>query len=185
MSSGYSEVVLLETRTFSDHRGFFRETYRRKALAELLGREIDFVQDNQSWSARAGTLRGLHFQLPPQAQAKLVSVAWGEIYDVAVDLRPESPNYGQWQGFVLSAENGRQLLVPEGFAHGFLSLTDNVLVSYKTSAYYAPDCEAGLRWDDPKLGIDWPVGGRDLIISDKDAVLPLFSELGALDWGLI
>jgi dTDP-4-dehydrorhamnose 3,5-epimerase len=184
MNKPQAEVILLETRTFSDHRGYFRETYRRAHLRELIGREIDFVQDNQSWSARAGTLRGLHFQLPPRAQAKLVSVASGEMYDVVVDLRLESPNYGQWLGFVLSAENGRGLLVPEGFAHGFLTLTDNVLVSYKTSEYYAPECELGLRWDDPVLNIEWPLNSRDLVISDKDSVLPLFSELKAIDWSL-
>lgn len=184
MSSGHWEVMLLETATLNDNRGYFRETYRRSRLGGLIGREIDFVQDNQSWSARAGTLRGLHFQLPPRAQAKLVSVAWGEIFDVAVDLRLKSPNYGQWQGFVLSAENGRQLLVPEGFAHGFLTLTDNTLVGYKTSDYYAPGCDAGLRWDDPGLDIDWPLKGRDLIISAKDSALPFLSDLGAVNWGL-
>lgn len=181
MDMAQAGLVLLEAATFSDHRGYFRETYRRNDLAERLGREIDFVQDNQSWSARAGTLRGLHFQRPPRAQAKLVSVASGEIYDVAVDLRPDSPHYGRWQGFELSAENGRQLFVPEGFAHGFLTLSDQVLVNYKVSDYYAPDCDAGLRWNDPSLKIDWPLAGRELIISDKDAALPWLAQLQALE----
>lgn len=174
--------MLLETATFGDHRGYFRETYRRSQLAELLGPELDFIQDNQSWSAKAGTLRGLHFQLPPRAQAKLVSVASGEIYDVTVDLRPNSPNYGRWESFILSAENGRRLYVPAGFAHGFLTLTDNVLVCYKASDYYAPDCDAGLKWNDPSLNIDWPLNERELVISDKDAALPLFSQLKTIDW---
>lgn len=177
------EVMLLETNTFSDHRGYFRETYRRSLLTDLLGPEIDFVQDNQSWSAKAGTLRGLHFQLPPRPQAKLVSVACGEIYDVTVDLRPKSPTYGQWEGFVLNAEKGQRLFVPAGFAHGFLTLTDHVLVCYKASGYFAPECDSGLKWNDPDLKIDWPLNGREVIISDKDAALPLFSQLKAIDWG--
>lgn len=182
MCTGKNEVMLLETATFGDHRGYFRETYRRSHLAELLGPEVDFIQDNQSWSAKAGTMRGLHFQLPPRAQAKLVSVVSGEIYDVTVDLRPKSPNYGQWESFILSAENGRRLYVPAGFAHGFLTLTDNVLVCYKASDYYAPECDAGLKWNDPSLNIDWPLNGRELVISDKDAALPLLAEIKTIDW---
>lgn len=184
MNLNLEGLLLLETSTFSDHRGYFRETYRRERLLELLGREVDFVQDNQSWSKKAATLRGLHFQLPPRAQAKLVSVASGAIYDVAVDLRLESPTFGQWAGVVLSAENGRQLFVPEGFAHGFLTLTDNVTVAYKTSGYYAPECDSGLKWNDPTINIQWPLNGLEPVISAKDSDLPLFSQLKSINWGL-
>lgn len=183
MNTAMEGLLLLEINTFSDHRGYFRETYRRERLAELLGREVDFVQDNQSCSQKAGTLRGLHFQFPPRAQAKLISVASGEIYDVVVDLRPGSPTYGGWEGYILSAENGRQLFVPEGFAHGFLTLTDQSIVCYKTSGYYAPECDSGLKWDDPTLNIHWPLNGRAPVISAKDAELPLFSQLKSIDWG--
>lgn len=182
MSEKISGLILLETKTFSDHRGFFRETYRHREWADRLGRAVDFVQDNQSWSEKAGTLRGLHFQFPPRAQAKLVSVSGGEIFDVAVDLRAGSPTYGQWAGFALSAENGRQLFVPEGFAHGFLTLADQTVVSYKVTDYYAPDYDSGLRWNDPDLNVIWPLNGKDIIISGKDAELPLFADLKPIKW---
>ncbi len=169
-------LVLLETRTFSDHRGYFRETYRQDRLTEILGRRVDFTQDNESWSKSAGVLRGLHFQRPPHVQAKLVRVVRGAVFDVAVDLRAGSPTYGRWEGFELTADNGRQLFVPEGLAHGFVTLVDDTVVSYKTSDFYAPECEGGLRWNDPDLAIDWPLKGREPIVSEKDGLLPFFSQ---------
>lgn len=170
-------VKLIPSKRFSDARGWFSETYSERALAAV-GLHDRFVQDNHSYSRRAGTLRGLHFQVPPQAQAKLVRCLRGRIYDVAVDLRKGSPSYGAWVGAELSAENGLQLYVPVGFAHGFMTLEPDCEVTYKVTAPYAPDCEAGLAWNDPDLAIDWPLRPAEVILSERDARLP---SLAAFD----
>lgn len=171
------DVKLITPRRFADKRGFFSEVYNSKALADA-GIRIDFVQDNHSLSAERGTVRGLHFQKPPHAQAKLVRVARGRILDVAVDLRRNSPTYGRHVAAELSEENWAQLLVPAGFAHGFCTLEPDTHVLYKVDAFYAPQHDAGVLWSDPALGIQWPVKGDQALLSDKDAKLPLLSELG-------
>jgi len=158
-----------------DPRGWFSETFHQQHLDDL-GIHDRFVQDNQSYSARVGTLRGLHFQLPPHAQAKLIIVLQGRILDVAVDVRHGSSTYGRHVSVEISAETGQQVYVPVGFAHGFLTLTDDVLVMYKVSDYYAPDCDSGIRWDDPDIAIPWPMSAVDLIISEKDRRLPRLAE---------
>ena len=161
------DVILVTPKRHGDARGYFSETYRADAFAEA-GIPGPFVQDNHAYSQQPGVLRGLHFQKPPHAQAKLVRCAQGAIYDGAVDIRQGSPTYGRSVGAELSAENGAQLYVPEGFAHGYLSLTPDCHVQYKTSDYYAPEAEGGLAWNDPELGIDWPIGDLDIILSEKD-----------------
>lgn len=158
-----------------DERGWFSETFHAQRLSAL-GIAHPFVQDNQSNSKHAGTLRGLHFQLPPAAQAKLISVVRGRIFDVAVDLRRGSPTYGNHITTELSAETGHQLYIPVGFAHGFLSLEDDVLVMYKASDYYAPAHDSGIRWNDPDIATAWPCTDADVIVSDKDRRLPLLKE---------
>ena len=155
VATAIPEVLRLEPRRFTDARGAFSETYSVEALARV-GVHDRFVQDNQSVTTRRGVVRGLHFQAPPHAQAKLVRVVAGAIYDVAVDIRIGSPTYGRGVGEVLSGENGRQLLVPVGFAHGFMTLTDEAVVLYKCTSGYAPEAEGGLLWSDPALGLDWP-----------------------------
>ena len=167
------EVRLITPRVHRDSRGFFLEHYRQD-LFDQAGIDTRFVQDNHSRSVR-GTVRGLHFQRPPYAQAKLVSVARGSIYDVAVDVRLGSPTYGAWVGVVLDDERMQQLFVPTGFAHGFAVRSEVADVLYKVSAGYAPDAERGLRWDDPALAIDWRV--EDAIVSDKDRELPQIADL--------
>lgn len=166
-------VVLLEPEKFGDHRGFFFESFQKKRYAEA-GIDVEFVQDNISFSVRH-TLRGLHFQ-NPHGQAKLVQSLEGEIFDVAVDIRAGSPTFGQWTGSVLSSENRRQLYVPEGFAHGFCVLSDSALFMYKCSDYYAPRAEGGIYWDDPEIGIEWPV--RTPILSGRDQT---FKPLNQID----
>lgn len=158
---------------FGDHRGFFAETYSQRAYASL-GVHANFVQDNHSLSASVGTVRGLHFQVPPHAQAKLVRCGRGAIFDVAVDIRRGSPTYGRWAGYMLSAENGAQLYIPVGFAHGFATLEPDSEIVYKCSDYYAPETEGALRWDDPDIGIKWPLAGTP-VLSEKDAAAPLLS----------
>ncbi|MBT9247660.1 dTDP-4-dehydrorhamnose 3,5-epimerase (plasmid) [Gemmobacter fulvus] len=167
-------VVILTPARFGDARGFFSESWSRKRLAEA-GIDLDFVQDNHSVSARAGTVRGLHFQSPPHAQAKLVRCGRGVLWDVAVDIRRGSPSFGQWVGVELSAENGRQLLIPAGFLHGFVTRVDDTEIVYKCTDYYAPDCDGALRWDDPQIGIDWGLEPGHAILSDKDARAPLLA----------
>jgi dTDP-4-dehydrorhamnose 3,5-epimerase len=169
-------VFLLKVRHFSDERGFFVETYNKRA-AQDLGLTACFVQDNQSLSIKRGTVRALHFQVPPEPQAKLVRVLRGGIYDVAVDLRSGSPTYGHWTGVTLRANDGRQLFVPRGFGHGFCTLEPDTEVAYKTDGYYSPECEQGIAWDDPTLAITWPVVPGDAILSDKDRKLGRFAEL--------
>jgi dTDP-4-dehydrorhamnose 3,5-epimerase len=161
------EVKRLVPDIFRDERGAFSETYSLRAL-EAAGIGTNFVQDNQSVSRSKGVVRGLHFQRPPHAQAKLVRVAQGAIFDVAVDIRQGSPTYGRHVSAVLSAENWAQLWIPVGFAHGFCTLEPNTEVIYKTSDYYAPECDSGIKWDDPQLAIAWPVGAADAILSNKD-----------------
>jgi len=165
-------VRIIEPKFFGDHRGGFMETYQRQRYAEH-GIAVDFVQDNFSFSRR-GTLRGLHFQ-QPHGQAKLVQVFQGEVFDVAVDIRLGSPTFGRWTGAVLSEQNRRQMFVPEGFAHGFCVLSETAQFTYKCSDYYAPECEAGIRWSDPALAITWPI--RDVVLSEKDANLPLLQDM--------
>jgi len=165
------EVKLLTPRRFEDERGFFSETYNRERLAAA-GITTTFVQDNQSLSRRRGTIRGLHYQMAPMAQAKLVRVLRGAILDVAVDIRPGSTTFGQHVAVELDAERGGQLFVPEGFAHGFCTLADDTELFYKVSCPYAPDCERGILWSDPTLGIAWPVRPEAAVVSDKDRSLP-------------
>lgn len=166
-------VFLLEPKVFGDHRGFFMETYNAKDFQEL-GLEINFIQDNHSLSVPAGTLRGLHYQLEPKAQTKLVRCTRGAIYDVAVDIRKGSPTFGQWVGVILSEHNKRQLLVPKGFAHGFCTLVEYTEVNYKVDEYYSPENDRGILWNDPEIGIDWPVSSP--VLSDKDQVHPLLKD---------
>lgn len=167
---------LLTPSRFGDHRGFFSESWNRRRLLEH-GITIDFVQDNHSLSVQKGTVRGLHFQTPPHPQDKLVRCGRGALWDVAVDIRAGSPTFGQWFGTELSAENGRQLLMPAGFAHGFITLQDDTEIIYKCSNYYAPDCDRALAHDDPDIGIDWGVSRGKHILSDKDAKAPTLAEL--------
>lgn len=164
------DVLLIEPRVFVDERGFFYESFNRRKFFEMAGIDHDFVQDNHSFS-RQNVLRGLHYQLPPKSQGKLVQVISGEIFDVAVDLRRESPTYGQWLGQNLSAENKRQLWIPSGFAHGFLVISESADVLYKTTDYYEPRLERSLRWDDPVLNIAWPISAQP-VLSEKDAQAP-------------
>ena len=170
-----SALVSLTPRRFGDHRGFFAETYSRRVYAGL-GMDAVFVQDNHSLSREVGTVRGLHFQAPPHAQAKLVRCGRGAIFDVTVDIRKDSPTYGQWVGYELSAENGAQLFIPAGFAHGFVTLLPDSEIVYKCSDYYAPGAEGSVRWDDPAIGIEWPLTGV-AILSGKDAEAPLLADL--------
>ncbi len=170
-----ADVVLIVPQRFSDYRGWFAETYSTRAFAPALG-DMAFVQDNQAFSAARGTLRGLHFQRPPEPQAKLIRVLRGSIFDVTVDLRAGSPTYGRWAGVTLTAEAGEQLFVPHGFAHGYCTLEADTDVAYKVDGFYAPDCDAGLAWDDPDLAIDWPISRDEAILSDKDRRLPAFAD---------
>lgn len=168
-------VVLLLPRRFSDSRGFFSESWNRRTLAEC-GIELDFVQDNHSMSAKAGTVRGLHYQSPPHAQDRLVRCGRGRLFDVAVDIRKGSPNYGQWVGAELSFENGKQLLVPKGFLHGFVTREPDTEIVYKCSDYYAPECDGAVRFDDPEIGIDWDIDPAAAILSDKDRTAPFLRD---------
>lgn len=165
--TGIPDVVVVEPKVFGDARGYFYESFNKKQLEAALGRGVDFVQDNHSLSAR-GVLRGLHYQLP-KPQGKLVRVVRGEVFDVAVDLRRGSPTFGRWVGETLSAENRRQLWIPEGFGHGFLVVSDEAEFLYKTTDYWHPEHERCIRWDDPELAISWPLGGSPPVVSAKDA----------------
>jgi dTDP-4-dehydrorhamnose 3,5-epimerase len=174
-SLGLDGVLELTPRRYEDERGFFTETYNAATFAAK-GLDMTFVQDNHSYSAKAGTLRGLHYQLPPRAQAKLVRVVRGRVFDVAVDLRQGSQTFAKWVGIELSAEKGNQILVPAGFAHGFVTLEPDTEVLYKVSDFYSPDHDRAIRFDDPEIGIDWPVDARDLLLSEKDRGAPLLVE---------
>ena len=166
-ASKIPDVKLIEPEVFEDGRGYFFESFNQKKFNELTGLDITFVQDNHSKSVM-GTLRGLHYQLPPKAQGKLVRVIQGEVFDVVVDIRKSSPTFGQWVGEILSADNKKQLWIPEGFAHGFMTLSDTAEFAYKTTNYYAPELEQCIAWDDPTLGIHWPLGAALVKISIKD-----------------
>jgi dTDP-4-dehydrorhamnose 3,5-epimerase len=168
-------VISLTPRAFADSRGWFSETYNQARAAEA-GIDVLFCQDNQSFSKSAGVIRGLHFQRPPFAQAKLVRCVRGSIWDVAVDARKGSPTYGQWVAAILSAENHRQLFIPAGFLHGFVTLEDETEVAYKVSALYDPASDGGIRWNDPTLALPWPLDARPPLVSEKDAALPLFAD---------
>lgn len=168
-----SGIRLVTPHRHGDHRGFFAETYSQRAYATL-GIDVAFVQDNHSLSTAMCTVRGLHFQAPPAAQAKLVRCGRGAIFDVAVDIRRGSPTYGRWAGYTLSAANGAQLYIPVGFAHGFATLEPDSEIIYKCSDYYAPETEGALRWDDPDIGIKWPLTSAP-VLSGKDATAPLLA----------
>lgn len=166
-------ACLIEPVVHGDHRGFFMESYNEQLMNQQ-GIKYQFIQDNQSLSAQAVVLRGLHYQLNPKAQTKLIRVISGAIYDVIVDIRHGSPTFGQWEGFILSEHNHRQLLVPKGFAHGFCTLVPNTQVLYKVDEYYSPEQDRGILWSDPALGIDWPTSSP--ILSDKDQRHPLLQD---------
>lgn len=171
-------VLILEPKVFGDERGFFLESFNQRAFDEAVGSSVTFVQDNHSRSSK-GVLRGLHLQLPPRSQGKLVRVTQGAVFDVAVDVRRGSPTFGQWVGVMLSGTNHRQMWIPEGLAHGFLVTSDSADFLYKTTDYYAPLSERCIRWDDPALGIDWPLDGITMAISPKDAAAKLLRDLTA------
>jgi dTDP-4-dehydrorhamnose 3,5-epimerase len=173
---GLDGVFEIRPRKYGDERGFFSETWSSAGMAEA-GLDLSFVQDNHSYSAARGVLRGLHFQLPPFAQDKLVRVSRGAIYDVVVDIRRGSPTFGKWVGLIVSAELWNQLLVPKGFAHGFVTIEDHTEVQYKVTAPYRPDHERTIRFDDPAIGIDWPVAASDVQLSPKDREAPLLAEV--------
>jgi len=166
-------VFIIEPQVFGDHRGWFAETYSGAKFKDL-GIDTVFVQDNQSFSAQKGTLRGLHFQNNPMAQTKLVRCTRGKVLDVADDIRKGSPNYGQWVGVELSADNFRQLYIPQGFAHAFLTLTEDVEVQYKVDAYYSKECDRGVRYNDPEIGVEW--GDIVPVLSDKDQTSPMLKD---------
>ncbi len=174
--TGLPGLKIITPARHGDARGFFSESYNRARLAGH-GIAIEFVQDNHSMSAQPGTVRGLHFQTPPHAQAKLVRCGRGRLFDVAVDIRAGSPTYGRWVGVELSFENGRQLLVPAGFLHGFVTRDADTEIVYKCSDYYAPDCDGAVRFDDPAIGIDWGIDTGGAVLSAKDAAAPLLADL--------
>ncbi len=177
------EVILVKPPRIGDARGYFCETYARPRFAAA-GIAADFVQDNESGSARVGTVRGLHLQAPPFAQAKLLRVLAGAVFDVAVDVRKGSPTYGRWVGERLTAEGGEQLFVPHGFAHGFCTLAPDTRVAYKVDAVYDRDSEAGILWNDPDLAIDWTIDAAAAFLSDKDKILPRLKDFDSpFTWG--
>lgn len=169
-----SGVLVFEPRVFEDERGYFYESFNHKQFENAVGHKVEFVQDNQSKSCK-GVVRGLHFQTAPSAQGKLVRCVSGEVYDVVVDIREGSPTWGKWLGVHLSEDNGRQLWIPEGFAHGLAALSDSAVFLYKTTNYYNPAAERTILWNDPELAIDWPV--MDAILSEKDKVAPTLRQL--------
>jgi dTDP-4-dehydrorhamnose 3,5-epimerase len=176
LETDIADIKLLKPVRHVDSRGFFSEVFREDALQEH-GIDIQFVQDNHSLSVNKGVVRGLHFQIPPSAQAKLLRVTAGSIFDVAVDIRWGSPNFGRHFAGVLSAADWNQILIPEGFAHGYCTLEPDTEVIYKVNAYYSPEHDRGLLWNDPALGIAWPVSANEALVSDKDRTHPVLSEL--------
>ena len=175
-STTIEDVKIICPKKFGDHRGFFSETYSSETFAAK-GLHLTFCQDNHSMSQQAGTIRGLHFQINPFAQSKLLRVVRGSIYDVAIDIRQGSPTYGEWVGYTISADLWNQILIPAGFAHGFCTLESQTEVQYKVTAPYSPDHERGIAWDDQDLAIDWPLNGKTETLSEKDTKYPSFSEL--------
>lgn len=167
-------AYIIEPRSFGDNRGWFMESYSKRDM-EAVGINIDFVQDNRSYSAKKGIIRGLHFQRNPMAQAKLITCIRGEILDVAVDLRKASPTYKQWISVELTAENRKELLIPKGFAHGFVTLSDDVEIMYKCDEFYSPEHDGGIRFDDPDIGVEW--GVTDPILSEKDTNAPFLKDI--------
>lgn len=174
IKTALADVLVIEPAVFGDARGAFFESFNRRAFAGLAGRDVDFVQDNHSVSSR-GVLRGLHYQLAPRSQGKLVRVVAGEVFDVAVDIRRGSPHFGQWFGAMLTAENKRHMWIPEGFAHGFCVVSDYATFSYQCTALYDAKADAGVLWNDPAIGIDWPIAEPQL--SDKDLKAPLLKDV--------
>ncbi len=169
------EVILIEPKVFGDERGYFLETFRADAFEQQTGIKTTFVQDNESRSSY-GVLRGLHYQLPPYAQSKLVRVIEGKVLDIAVDIRTGSPSFGQHVSAELSAENKHQLFIPRGFAHGFVVLSETAIFSYKVDNYYSPECDRGIQFNDPQLGIDWQLDSEQLLLSEKDKHQPLLQD---------
>jgi dTDP-4-dehydrorhamnose 3,5-epimerase len=176
IETNLQDVKIIEIAVFGDHRGFFTESYTKEKFREARI-AIDFIQDNHSLSVEPGVLRGMHFQTSPKAQTKLVRVITGVIYDVLVDMRIGSPTYGKWEGYILSEYNHRQLLVPKGFAHGFVTLTPNCNVQYKVDEYYSKENDGGIAFDDPAIGIEWPMPVEKLVLSEKDTQHPTLAEL--------
>ncbi len=172
--------LILEPKVFGDARGFFMESWNQRSFDAAVGHPVTFVQDNHSRSAR-GVLRGLHYQLPPHAQGKLVRCTQGRVFDVAVDMRAASPTFGRWAGVELSGDNHRQFWIPPGFAHGFLVLSDSADFLYKTTAFYHQPSEAAVRWDDPALAVDWPLDGIEPLLSGKDRDAPLLTDARRFD----
>jgi len=170
------DVLVIQPDVFHDPRGFFLESWQRDRFNEAVGRKVEFVQDNHSRSLR-GVLRGLHWQRAPVGQAKLIAVTQGDIFDVAVDVRPDSPTFGRWVGEVLSGESRKSLWIPEGFAHGFLVLSETADVVYKASNFYSPAHECSIRWNDPLLGISWPDPGAPILVSEKDQSAPFIADV--------
>ena len=177
------DVLLIEPKVFGDERGFFFESFNQKAFQEATGLDLAFVQDNHSKSAKS-VLRGLHCQVPPKAQGKLVRVVQGEVFDVSVDLRKGSQTFGRWVGQILSAENKLQLWIPPGFAHGFLNLSETAECLYKTTDYFSPEHERTIRWDDPDIGIEWPLNAETLISPKDSSAEPLAAFLSRQDTAL-
>lgn len=175
IDTAIADVKIIEPAVFGDDRGFFFESFNQKRFEETIGRKVDFVQDNHSRSVK-GVLRGLHYQLAPHAQGKLVRCIFGEVYDVAVDIRRESKSFGQWIGVYLSAENHRQLWIPEGFAHGFLTISDSAQFLYKTTDYWFKELERSLNFCDPDIGINWPIDKKLIRMSEKDTKACNFAE---------
>ena len=169
------DLLIVEPEVFGDNRGYFFESFSQRKFEEATGVKVDFVQDNESLSAY-GVVRGLHFQKPPHEQAKLVRVVRGKVLDVALDLRPDSPTYGQYAAVELSDENHRQLFIPKGFAHGFSVLSEEAVFQYKCDDYYAPECEDGIAYNDPDLAVDWQVPTEEMVISAKDLNRNTFKE---------
>ena len=177
------DIKLLVPRHFGDERGYFAEIFRGDHFTEQVG-NFTFVQDNESLSVRPGTIRGLHFQSQPRAQGKLVRCTTGALFDVAVDIRHDSPTFGQWVGQTLTPDEGKQVWIPPGFAHGFCTLEPNTVICYKVTDYYSAECDKGLRWDDPAIGIDWPEVADPDTLSPKDRQQPLLAELPTyFAWG--
>lgn len=175
VDTAITDVKIIEPAVFGDERGFFFESFNQAKFNQAVGYDVAFVQDNHSRSAK-GVLRGLHYQLPPHPQGKLVRCVVGEVFDVAVDIRKSSPTFGQWVGVYLSAENKRQLWIPPGFAHGFLTLSEYAEFLYKTTDYWAKDCEQAIIWNDPSIAIDWPAFDGQPLLSEKDRLAPKLSE---------